>query len=235
MLNRLEDLETKTVVDAFQVEIPDYKREEAKEIAESQGDKIYTDFAWAEGTQPLSKDNLAEMYLNNAWRAQLSITGASGLPDCSIAGNVLRPSTTFRFSIRLPPALDATKIGDVTLDLLTKDPPLGAKVTVSNWHAGGGWLAKQPHAWVKDALDNASTTFFGKPCRSYGLGGSIPFLGELAKMFPEAQILAIGVLASSSNAHNPNENLDLAYTKKLICALSHLVASKRWAWKMSPW
>ena len=225
LLNRLEDLETKIVNDAFQVDIPDYKREEAKEIAESQGNAIYEDFSWAEGVQPLSKDNIAEMYLNNVWRAQLSITGASGLPDCSIAGNVLRPSTTLRFSIRLPPPLDASKIADVAVDILTKDPPFGAKVSVSNSHAGGGWLAKQPAPWVKEALDVASNDFYGKPCRSYGVGGSIPFLGELGKKFPDAQILAIGVLASSSNAHNPNENIDLEYTKKLICSLSHIVAA----------
>jgi hypothetical protein len=47
------------------------------------------------------------MYLNNVWRANLSVTGAGGLPDYSKAGNVVRPSTTLRLSMRLPPNMDA--------------------------------------------------------------------------------------------------------------------------------
>ena len=54
----------------------------------------------------MSADNLPEMYLNNTWRPNLSITGASGLPNVKIAGNVVRASTSLKLSMRLPPSAD---------------------------------------------------------------------------------------------------------------------------------
>ena len=42
---------------------------------------------------------------NQCWRPALAVTGASGLPDPSIAGNVLRPKTSLKISIRLPPTI----------------------------------------------------------------------------------------------------------------------------------
>jgi len=57
------------------------------------------------------------------------------------------------------------------------------------------------------------------------MGGSIPFLSELEKMYPETQIVAFGLLGPNSNAHGPNEMLNLTYAKKLRCALSHVIAS----------
>jgi hypothetical protein len=56
------------------------------------------------------------------------------------------------------------------------------------------------------------------------MGGSIPFLSELGKMYPEAQIVAVGVLGPNSNAHGPNENINLVYSKKLICSIAHILA-----------
>lgn len=66
-----------------------------------------------EGVEYCSQDNLVEMYLNNTWRANLSVTGAGGLPDYTKAGNVVRPSTTLRLSMRLPPNMDALKAASV--------------------------------------------------------------------------------------------------------------------------
>ena len=56
------------------------------------------------------------------------------------------------------------------------------------------------------------------------MGGSIPFLAELNKMYPETAIFAFGASGQDSNAHAPNERINLEYTKKLTGALSHLIA-----------
>ena len=63
LLDRLEDPETRRVNEAFQLPVPAQKIEEAKEIAESQGTKPYSDFALVEGLQLMS-DDLCELYLN---------------------------------------------------------------------------------------------------------------------------------------------------------------------------
>lgn len=44
--------------------------------------------------------NPLQAYLNNTWLPQLTVTGADGLPECATAGNVLRPKTSLRCSVR---------------------------------------------------------------------------------------------------------------------------------------
>ena len=85
---------------------------------------------------------------------------------------------------------------------------------------------KAPQGWVKEAFEQAATSFFnGNKISTYGLGFSIPFLAELGKNYPETGIYAMGVLGPRNNAHAPNENLNLDYTKRITSALSHLIAS----------
>lgn len=42
-----------------------------------------------------------------------------------------------------------------------------------------------------------------------GIGGSIPFMNLLQKAYPKSQFIATGVLGPNSNAHGPNESLDI--------------------------
>ncbi len=80
---------------------------------------------------------------------------------------------------------------------------------------------KEYYPWLDQAIKKAGVDFFdGKPSASYGMGGSIPFLSELEKMYPQTQIVAFGLLGPNSNAHGPNEMINLPYAKKLTCALT---------------
>jgi acetylornithine deacetylase/succinyl-diaminopimelate desuccinylase-like protein len=74
-------------------------------------------------------------------------------------------------------------------------------------------------------LHLASTEYFGQPARAFGEGGTIPFMGMLAKMFPEAQFVITGVLGPGSNAHGPNEYLDLVCARKVTGCLARIMAS----------
>lgn len=106
LLDRVDSSATGMVVDDFQVEIPAWARAEAERMAALSGAEMHTKYNYCEGGRPMDSDNLAEMYLNNTWRANLSITGAAGLPDVGIAGNVVRSSTSVKLSLRLPPSAD---------------------------------------------------------------------------------------------------------------------------------
>ena len=169
--------------------------------------------------------NLQELYLSSSWRPNLSVTGAEGLPDISKAGNVVRPSTSVRLSMRLSPNKDCNEAVQQMVEKLTTDVPYNAKVTVSNTHGGPGWCQKQFEPWLAEGIEAAGQAFFDKPAASYGEGGSIPFLKELEGVYPSTQIVAFGVGGPLSNAHAPNEMLDLPYAKKLTCAISHVIAS----------
>jgi len=87
----------------------------------------------------MNEDNIPEMYLDNVWRPNLSITGAEGLPPIVAAGNVLRPQTTIRCSMRLCPTFDAKKANEIMEKKLSENVPYNAKVTLHGGHAGSGW------------------------------------------------------------------------------------------------
>jgi len=106
--------------------IPDWKVEEANMIADKHKDKLYSKFTVCEGVDHMLKNDLPNMYLNNVWRPNLSITGADGLPPISQAGNVVRAYTGARVSLRLPPSADANVMKEKLVAKLTKDVPYNA-------------------------------------------------------------------------------------------------------------
>ena len=225
LLDRVDNSLTGMVVDDFQVEIPQWARDEAQRMAALAGDTIHSKYDYVEGCKPMDCDNLAEMYLNNTWRANLSIVGASGLPDCSVAGNVVRASTSVKLSLRLPPSAKPQETEAKLIAMLQKDIPHNAKVTVEGGHSGQGWCMQDMPEWLSNVTKKAGQDFFeGRDTGSYGMGGSIPFLAELGKMYPDTFIMALGLIGPKANAHAPNECINLTYAKKLTKALSHLIA-----------
>jgi acetylornithine deacetylase/succinyl-diaminopimelate desuccinylase-like protein len=79
-LDRVDDTLTGKVADVFQSPIPEWKIQEANAVAATQGDKLYEKFPLVDGVKWMNQEKLAEMYLDNVWRPNLSITGAGGLP-----------------------------------------------------------------------------------------------------------------------------------------------------------
>ena len=83
---------------------------------------------------------------------------------------------------------------------------------------------KQTVADMKTELDAASLATFGRPARSFGEGGTIPFMGMLGEIFPAAQFVVTGVLGPGSNAHGPNEFLHIEYATRLTECVSMVLA-----------
>ncbi|HET6433728.1 M20 family metallopeptidase [Dyella sp.] len=224
LLSRLEDPATGTIVPKeLYVEIPAERVEQARHATEVLGTAIYDKFPFVAGMQPVS-DDLVELVLNRTWRPQLAVTGAGGLPALESAGNVLRPFTAMKLSLRVPPTLNGAKAGDFVKQLLEKDPPYGAKVSFKVEKDGSGWNAPQLSPWLAQAVSEASEHYFGAPAAYMGEGGSIPFMGMLGEKFPEAQFLITGVLGPHSNAHGPNEFLHIPTGKKVSMVVAEVVA-----------
>lgn len=83
------------------------------------GKDLREKFPYVEGMQPVS-DNAFITYINRAWKAQMEVIGADNLPKASEAGNVLRPRTTLKVSIRLPPTGDPEKAKKTITDLVNQ-------------------------------------------------------------------------------------------------------------------
>ena len=102
-----------------------------------------------------SKDPL-ELLLNRTWRPALSYIGQAGLPDLVQGGNVLRPKTSIKLSLRIPPTLDATDLERKLKELLESDPPYGAHVTFEPEKGGAGWEAPTIAPWLEQSVERAS-------------------------------------------------------------------------------
>jgi acetylornithine deacetylase/succinyl-diaminopimelate desuccinylase-like protein len=220
LLDRIEDSSTgEILLPELHVEIPADRRAEA--VATAAEFPIGGHFPFVDGAGPMVDDDV-EQLLARTWRPALSVIGVDGFPPPDRAGNVLRPSTTLLLSIRLPPTCDHARALAALERALTTDPPYGARVTFAGSSAPG-WNAPTFAPWLAAALDDASTTAFGRPSRAYGEGGSIPFMGMLGTMFPAAQFVITGVLGPGSNAHGPNEFLDVDVARKLTVTLTELL------------
>ncbi|HET9047007.1 MAG TPA: M20 family metallopeptidase [Casimicrobiaceae bacterium] len=225
LLDRLEDASTGYVrPSVFHVQIPVERAEQAVATAMIMGATVVQEFPFAGRTQPMHNDR-TEALLNRTWRPALSVVGADGFPSIADAGNVLRPRTALKLSLRLPPTLDGEKATHDLKHLLEADPPHNATVKFEADQGASGWSAPPTAPWLTRALDDASQAFYGKPAAGIGEGGTIPFMAMLGHQFPDAQFLITGVLGPHSNAHGPNEFLHVPFAKKLTACVAHALAA----------
>ena len=153
----------------------------------------------------------------------MSVTGAEGLPELVNAGNVQLPYTTLKLSFRLPPTCDAESAAIAIKDVLEADAPALSKVQFSADSTMAGWNAPPVADWLEASMHKASAAFFGKPSMYMGTGGTIPFMGMLGEVFPEAQFLVTGLLGPNSNAHGPNEFLHIETGKRLTSCVAQVL------------
>ena len=224
LLSRVEDENTGEIrIPELHADVPPERVNQAGATASALGVEVYSKFPWVSGARPVS-DHHHELILNRTWRPALSITGIEGIPDLASAGNVLRPRTTVKLSLRVPPRVEPRRATEILKQVLERDPPYGAKVRFDGEKASVGWDAPPLAPWLERAAQKASAAFFGRPAMAMGEGGSIPFMGMLGEKFPAAQFLITGLLGPESNAHGPNEFLHIPAGKKLTCCVAEVIA-----------
>ena len=224
LLDRLEDSTTGDVLlDELHATIPAEQVRAAAAVAEEFGDVVATELPTLDGVT-LMGESAADRILRRTWYPALSVVGMGGIPDPSIAGNVLRPWTSAVLSLRLPPTVDALRARDAIMRVLSTDVPSSARVTLSAVNVGSGWAAPPTAPWLESALHDASVDAFGRPPGFTGEGGSIPFLASLARRYPDVQFVATGVLGPHSNAHGIDEMLDLDTAVAVTNAVATVVS-----------
>lgn len=232
VLDRLEDSKTgRLLPQSFHCEVPAQRLDQAKATAAILGEEVYKRFPWAHAdcggstafALPTTTDPVQAL-INRTWTPTLSVTGAEGFPALQDAGNVLRPYTAFKLSLRLPPLVDAAAAVQELKTLLEDNAPYQAKVTFEGSGAASGWNAPATTPWFEQALDAASLAHFGAPVGYIGQGGTIPLMNMLSQGFPQAQMMVCGVLGPRSNAHGPNEFLHVPYAKRLTAAVAEVMA-----------
>jgi acetylornithine deacetylase/succinyl-diaminopimelate desuccinylase-like protein len=222
LLSRIEDEQTgELLVRELHADIPDHRLRQLTATAPELGE-FSARFPFAGGTRP-EKASTEQHLIARTWLPSLEVVGIEGAPPPSQAGNVLRPSTAVKLSVRLPPTANPAAAADALERRLTADPPYGARVTIERGSAEAGWHAPPEAPWLTRALDGASRAAFGQPPRSLGEGGTIPFMGMLGRRFPLAKFVVTGVLGPGSNAHGPNEFLHLPTARRITAATAHIL------------
>ncbi|MFM2066991.1 MAG: hypothetical protein RLZZ584_1900 [Pseudomonadota bacterium] len=235
VLDRLEDSATgRLLPTGLHCEIPAERVAQARATAAILGDEVTKRYPWSCGLDgglalPVTSDH-TQALLNRTWRPTLSVTGVDGLPAITNAGNVLRPYTAFKLSLRLPPLVDGPAAARELKRLLEDNAPYNARVTFQpDGRAGAegatGWNAPSLAPWLEQALDAASQAHWGAPLGYIGQGGTIPLMNMLEQGFPRAQMMVCGVLGPKSNAHGPNEFLHVGYGTRLTAAVAQVIAA----------
>lgn len=129
--------------------------------------------------------------------------------------NVIAHETRLRLSLRTAPCQRPEEAQKALSDFLAANAPFGAQVTVEPVDNGMGWAMDPDSVATKDALASMKDAFGVDPINK-GEGGSIPFIPELQRIFPKAQVLVTGPEDPKSNAHSPNESISLSGLKSNI-------------------
>lgn len=166
-----------------------------------------------DGVRPIGGGTI----LSRIWaQPAITVTGIDA-PDIANASNTLTPSVTVRISARVAPGQHPDEFAEALIAHLHANVPFGAKLTIEDPDAGQAFLVETSGPAVAH-MRAAMEAGWQKAPVDMGVGGSIPFIAELVKEFPGAEILVTGVEDPDSRAHSPNESLHLPAYRKALAA-----------------
>ena len=91
---------------------------------------------------------------------------------------------------------------------------------------GEGFAAPDLPPALNKNLNEANKEVFGAESNpvNVGCGGSIPFMEIFTREFPNAKFMLTGCGFADSNAHGPNENLDIQFCAKLTSVIALMLS-----------
>ncbi|MCM3500348.1 dipeptidase [Microbacterium sp. P26] len=157
-----------------------------------------------EGVSPIGRDSI----LSRIWnKPSVTIIGWDATP-VEAASNTLAPQTSVVISARVAPGQDAEEAFAAVEKHLRAHAPFGAQLEFTDVDCGDSFLV-DTSGWAVGEARAAFADGYGVDSVDVGIGGSIPFISDLVREFPSAQILVTGVEDPHARAHSPNESLHL--------------------------
>jgi acetylornithine deacetylase/succinyl-diaminopimelate desuccinylase-like protein len=146
----------------------------------------------------------------------LSLIGLD-YPTVALSSNTLVPSVKAKLSLRIAPGDDPERALEALKGHILTNNTLGAEITFGVVELGKPF-SLGVSGWAKALAEQSLSLAFGEKSVDIGIGGSIPFIAELERVFPKAQVLVTGVEDPDSRAHSPNESLHLEGFQSAILA-----------------
>ncbi|WP_295832763.1 dipeptidase [uncultured Microbacterium sp.] len=172
-----------------------------------------------EGVSPIGRDSI----LSRIWnKPSITITGWDATP-VEAASNTLSPQTSVVISARVAPGQDAKEAFAAVEAHLRAHAPFGAQLEFTDVDCGDSFLV-DTSGWAVEEARASFADGYGVDSVDVGIGGSIPFISDLVREFPEAQILVTGVEDPHARAHSPNESLHLETFRNALVSEALLLA-----------
>jgi len=188
----------------------------SERVAETPGygeDDLRRDTGLLPGVSPIGTGTI----LDRTWnKPAITVTGVDA-PDVANAANTLAAETSVVISARVAPGQTGRGAYQAIERHLRANAPFGADLSFTDIDYGDGFLA-DTDGWGTRLGRQALADGYGTAAVDLGVGGSIPFVADLARVFPEAQILVTAVGDPQSRPHTPNESQDLKTLASAILA-----------------
>jgi len=177
-------------------------------------DRLRSESGISEGVRLMGAGSVVE----RLWtRPAIAVLAIDATP-VDQASNTLVPMARAKVSLRVAPGDDAERALGCLRDHLTSHAPWGAQVTVSAGETGQPFSIDATGPAYDAARAAFAEAWDGTAPVDIGVGGSIPFIAELAAMFPAAAILVTGVEDPDTRAHGADEGLHLAEFERVCLA-----------------
>ncbi|AMM20734.1 dipeptidase [Frondihabitans sp. PAMC 28766] len=181
--------------------------------------KLRAEAALLEGVTPIGTGHV----LSRLWsKPSITVTGIDA-PTVANASNTLSPSTSVRISARVAPGQTADEAFEALRAHLVEHAPFGATIEISDVDRGDPFVVDTTGWGFAEGMTALEEGWGTTPVET-GIGGSIPFISDLAEVFPEAQILVTGVEDPDTRAHSPNESQHLGVLHRSILSEAILLA-----------
>ncbi|PZE88279.1 dipeptidase [Curtobacterium sp. MCLR17_039] len=189
------------------------------DVPERTEDELAVDAALVPGVRPIGTGAV----LSRMWfQPSITVTGMD-VPSVANASNTLLPTVSARVSVRVAPGQDARQASAAVERHLREHVPFGARMEITEPDSGDGFLVDTA-GWAVQEARTAMREGWGAEAVEQGIGGSIPFVSDLAAEFPDAQILVTGVEDQDTRAHSPNESQHLGVLHRAIVSETILLA-----------
>jgi len=184
--------------------------------------RFRSDAQMLEGTQLLGDGSVADMI----WARPTATVIGVDCPPVDGAATAIQPRARARINLRVPPGMDPAKAQDALVAQLQDAAPWGVHVNIDRAVPCEPFLA-ETGGFAYQALSSAMRDAYGEAMVTLGVGGSIPLCNVFSEIFPQAEIILMGVEEPLAMIHAPNESVDPSEIANM--ALAEAIFLQRYA------
>jgi acetylornithine deacetylase/succinyl-diaminopimelate desuccinylase-like protein len=127
-------------------------------------------------------------------------------------------SARAQISLRVPPGQDAAEATELLFAHIEKHTPWNARVSMEQVGQGQAFQADVTSPAYTSMAEAMRVAYPGEEMQASGMGGSIPLCNTLAALYPDAEILLIGLSEPEAQIHAVNESVSPEELERLSVA-----------------